>query len=98
MVARDKMTGPSAALTAKSASSHSSEGTYAAKWSAPVSAGGKTDPCPHTHGRSITWDVWRTQRAFALQFGIRLRNDENHVCARSAQPPRVPVGRSMRSG
>jgi hypothetical protein len=70
MVARDKMTCPLAALTAKSASSHSSEGTYAAKWSAPVSAGGKTDPCPHTRGRSITWDVWRTQRAFALQFGI----------------------------
>jgi len=77
MVARDKMTGPSAALTAKSASSHSSEGTYAAKWSAPVSAGGKTDPCPHTHGRSITWDVWRTQRAFALQFGIGLRDIES---------------------
>src|ERR1035437_10291961 len=77
MVARDKMTGPSAALTAKSASSHSSEGTYAAKWSAPVSAGGKTDPCPHTRGRSITWDVWRTQRAFALQFGIGLRDIES---------------------
>src|SRR5664280_1948183 len=23
---------------------------------------------------------------------ILLRNDENHVCARTAQPPRVPVG------
>ena len=68
------MTGPSTALTAKPASSHSSQGTYAAKWPAPVSAGGKTDPCPHTHGRSITWDVWRTQRAFALQFGIVLRD------------------------
>src|SRR5665811_1394406 len=73
MVARDKMTGPSAALTAKPASSHSSQGTDAAKWPAPVSAGGKTDPCPNTHGRSMTSDVWRTQRAFALQFGIGLR-------------------------
>jgi hypothetical protein len=26
---------------------------------------------------------------------IPLRNDENHVCARSAQPLRVPVGRSF---
>jgi hypothetical protein len=67
------MAGPSAALTAKPASSHSSQGTYAAKLPAPVSDGGKTDPCPHTHGRSITWDVWRTQRAFALQFGIPKR-------------------------
>ena len=25
---------------------------------------------------------------------IPLRNDENQVCSRSAQPPRVPVGRS----
>jgi hypothetical protein len=26
---------------------------------------------------------------------MALRNDEDHVCARSAQPPRVPVGRSF---
>src|SRR5450759_2595176 len=87
MVARDKMTGPSTALTAKPASSHSSQGTDAAKWPAPVSAGGKTDPCPNTHGRSITWDVWRTQRAFALQFGIPYRTrTHTHRCRSVSRP------------
>jgi len=31
----------------------------------------------------------------AVPQGIPLRNDENHVCAKSAQPRRVPVGRSV---
>jgi len=87
------MTGPSAALTAKPASSHSSQGTDAAKCPAPVSAGGKTDPCPNTHGRSITWDVWRTQRAFALQFGIVLGTPTLAPKA-SGQPSACDAGRA----
>ena len=31
----------------------------------------------------------------APRMPIPLRNDENHVCARAAQPPRVPEGRSV---
>jgi hypothetical protein len=34
---------------------------------------------------------WLTQ---PFRLPIPLRNDENHVCARAAQPPPVPVGRS----
>ena len=29
------------------------------------------------------------------QMGIPLRNDENHVCARAAQPPRVALYKAL---
>jgi hypothetical protein len=53
------------------------------------------DRAPHSTGARPINRIRRIQRAFASQLGIPLRNDKDHVCARSAQPPRVPVGGSL---
>jgi hypothetical protein len=43
-----------------------------------------------------TWN--HTTGIYASQMWIPLRNDENQVCASSAQPPRVPVSIVPQSG
>ena len=40
----------------------------------------------------------RSRIAIVDRSPIPLRNNENHVCAGSERPPRVPAGRSMLAG